>query len=70
MNSLNRFNSILHYFSISLFIRQLNFSRFESFIIYYNIIVFLNNILKLILIIKKSFTIIISYNRLIIKITL
>ena len=70
MNFLNYRNNILYYFLIILFIYKLSFLKSESFIIYYNNAIFLNKILKLILIIKKPFIIVISYNRLMKKITL
>ena len=67
MNSLNYRNSVLHYFLILLFARESSFLKSKNFIIYHSNAVFLNKVLRLILIIKKPFIIVISYNRLIIK---
>ena len=70
MNFLNRFNNILYHFLMSLLIRKSSFSKSDNFIMYYNNIISFKTVLKLILIIKKSFIITTSYKRSIKKITL
>ena len=56
---MNRYKNILCYFLILFLIYKLSFLILNSFIVYYNNVILLYKLLKLFLIIKKSFKIII-----------